>query len=562
MMTLWRERLLIGSVLVIAAAYDSGPATPAGTTRPTSAAPDGRWAIDPANPVIGTTSVRRTGPAIAFRLAVRSGAQAARYSVGYRAMYLLDRSRVWMAPTPEQGIYARPIRLNVWYPAQAASGSAMSVRSYLQRSMASSYFAQLDAPLVSRDSVMILASWAGFDATRFGAVLNQPVLARRNAVPAAGRFPVVIYASSSLSLLGQDNLLLAELLASRGFVVVSTPRLGPSVGRSNPAEDVAGPEAVLRDLEFAFGAAGELPFADPARVALIGNGTGARTVLEIAARNPVPTVLLLADGPLCAGMAGKELLETSRFAVQDLRASLLAICPGITPGIGSPARILRDTLHWSEREFLDLGIDGPLQFNDAPMYDIHEPAGTPSGESKAQRYLQVRAAIVAFLTKRFAAAGAPGPTKIADPAMEGIAGAVSSRFSAALIPTEHQFVALAVAGRADTAERLYHAIRAQFPFLQIARAPILSRLARDRLSSGDGHGALAIFRLIAFVWPDRISSYDGLADSYRVLGDSVAVVASYRRLLEALPGDSTLTDADRLDYRRYAERRIREYSPR
>jgi hypothetical protein len=73
----------------------------------------------------------------------------------------------------------------------------------------------------------------------------------------------------------------------------------------------------------------------------------------------------------------------------------------------------------------------------------------------------------------------------------------------------------------------------------------VNTLAYAYLNRGDGAFALKLFRINTLAFPRSANTFDGLADALIATGDSRGAAAAYRRVLELLPGDSSLSPSMR-----------------
>ena len=104
-----------------------------------------------------------------------------------------------------------------------------------------------------------------------------PLTAVREAKPAKGRYPVLIYAPSDSSV-SWENADLCEYLASHGYVVLASPSMG--VSTRDMTDDLNGVNAQARDISFLVTYAGSLPDADLLRLPwLAGAGEASRACL-------------------------------------------------------------------------------------------------------------------------------------------------------------------------------------------------------------------------------------------------------------------------------------------
>jgi hypothetical protein len=228
------------------------------------------------------------------------GALSPTHPVGFRVLRVEDPYRSY-GPLPGAGEWEfgpRPLQLAVWYPATAS--------------------ATLEPPVPLGDLVRLLATEiAEADATpealeeaerdllhgRINAyipegeseeaalarLLAMPTLARRDAAPAEGLWPVVLHTGVPYT-----QTLLNEYVASQGYVVVGVPLLGTSPawrGRGQSGPEMW--EAITRDLGLAAARVSDLDFADGDRTAVVGMLAGSG--LLYAMRHPGPDAVALLD---------------------------------------------------------------------------------------------------------------------------------------------------------------------------------------------------------------------------------------------------------------------------
>lgn len=221
------------------------------------------------------------------------------YGVGLRVVQSYDRSRVYppridlVTGTPAPGERARPIQALVWYPADKQSGTALDYGGYLRTAATEEQF-QRDGAAIER----FVAAWMQdnyplLDAGQAKAALAQAMLARRDARPLAGRFPVVIYAPGS-SMSAHENADLCEYLASHGYLVLASASIGTHT-RSIDL-DLDGAETQARDIAFLLAHAETLPQADTGHVAAMGYSFGGLANVLAAARDDRIKALVSLDG--------------------------------------------------------------------------------------------------------------------------------------------------------------------------------------------------------------------------------------------------------------------------
>lgn len=119
------------------------------------------------------------------------------------------------------------------------------------------------------------------------------MLAKRDAPPAKGKFPIVVYAPGS-SASASDNADLCEYLASQGYLVISSASVGLNTRSMNL--DLENAETQARDMSFLVGYASTLPQADGTRIAAMGYSFGGLANVLAAAKDDRVSALVSLDG--------------------------------------------------------------------------------------------------------------------------------------------------------------------------------------------------------------------------------------------------------------------------
>lgn len=210
-----------------------------------------------------------------FRFTEPAGA----YAVGFKIVEQYDRSRAFQPAAREP---ARPLQTLVWYPAQRTPAKPMTVGDYLDLWATETSFEHPNPPQAARDAR------AGMSAS-----LRSNTWAVRDAAPASGHFPVVIYAPSA-SGVSWENADLCEYLASHGYLVVASPSMG-ATSRAMTF-DREGADAHAHDISFLIDYARTLPGADISDVAVIGHSWGGIANVVAAAHDARIDALVGLDG--------------------------------------------------------------------------------------------------------------------------------------------------------------------------------------------------------------------------------------------------------------------------
>jgi len=212
--------------------------------------------------------------------------QPGEHEVGFRRVWTFDETRTWprsSALDSLTGHIARPLRIDVWYPATCA-GPPMPLRGYVEMAAPEATFEDL----VSQAHVLDDWSYRNLagDSASFERLLAVPTGACQDAPHAGGRYPLVLYSTGWFNQ-APDNTVLAEYLASHGYVVASVPQLNPGLWTYDFHSDPVSVENQVRDLEAALGVLGADAGVDRTRAAAMGYSTGGDVALLLADRSPL-----------------------------------------------------------------------------------------------------------------------------------------------------------------------------------------------------------------------------------------------------------------------------------
>ncbi len=251
------------------------------------------------------------GPAVSGSLAYGP------HEVGFQLFVETDPTRGYPSATP--GVPgARPMRVYIWYPASPTKGSALTVGDFV--AMAVDDFRRSSDPSRGIETARVLPVplAKGLDATELEALLASPTKSIRGAKMRPGAYPVLVlgqglYYESPLS-----HLILCEYLASRGYIVATSPLLGTE---SRPVElTVEDLETAVRDLEYVVEAARRDVGVSRQPLGVIGYDMGGMAGLILSIRNPEVAAFLSLDAgiqsPHPSGLPGAHpQYQEGRFAI-------------------------------------------------------------------------------------------------------------------------------------------------------------------------------------------------------------------------------------------------------
>ncbi|MFW6202180.1 MAG: hypothetical protein ACOC8B_06360, partial [Gemmatimonadota bacterium] len=323
------------------------------------------------------------------------------YDTGFRRVWTLDVTRVWpRSPALDSlgGTIARPVRVDVWYPARCGDAGRMPVRDYVE----------IDPP-DSRydDMVSVLHAWDDYsyrglagDSAGFERLMAAPTAACRDASPAGGRFPLVVYSAGWFNR-SPDNTILAEFLASHGFVVAAVPQLNPGLWTYDFRSDPASIENQIRDLEVALSRLIGAADVDRRRIAAMGYSTGGDVALLLQGRNPHVDAVVGLDASWTIGSVD-DVLSSPYFGPERNRAPILALRRPTDGGVDGP-NVPLDSLATTPRLIVEVPGGEHGTFSDDPAQRHY--LGTGPGEHVAS-HAAVARAVLDFLNAPIGETGA------------------------------------------------------------------------------------------------------------------------------------------------------------
>ncbi|HEX6845999.1 MAG TPA: dienelactone hydrolase family protein [Chitinophagaceae bacterium] len=239
------------------------------------------------------------------------------YSVGFKYVYQLDKTREWL-PSPfdsadKQKTTFRPLRIAIWYPAEREGGELMKFKNYINPEAPDIYYGKLNDVMNTYD----MWSYNGmFDKnkTTINSLLNLNTNSIYNAKEKTGKYPLVLYCCGWFSR-SPDNALMAEYLASHGYVVITVPQLG--TGSTTFDFKVTEDRIItqVQDLQFALNYAVTLNNVDKNKIASAGFSIGGIVQLWLSQQDERIKALVALD----ASFMFKEWAELSKKGIQKTK---------------------------------------------------------------------------------------------------------------------------------------------------------------------------------------------------------------------------------------------------
>lgn len=483
------------------------------------------------------------------------------HPVGFQVHHVYDHSRTFgpVQATPE-GFPAlpagsRPMQITVWYPAAPTADSERVERwEYLALKETAFDFSLVGG--ISKKEVFDGSRAAmqreGLDVAPLETLLLTQTLAMRDANPAEGSFPLLVYGAGSESP-GWDNFVLCEYLASHGYVVVATP----SFGKSSPlmTVDFDGLEAKTRDHEFALAYVWDFPPVDRDRVGSLGWSLGAVSAAKFAMRDSRVGAVAALDGSMAYGAYRTAADWSPDYDYDRLRVPFMYLSQRVT---GPRSFGFLDELSHVDTYLLEL-----LELTHPDFSALHILRDIHVKGDRAQRdrrTIERGYAAVCRYTRAFFDAYLKGN----DAARRLLAGTPEEdRFAGVLTieprvvsgpppVTKLEFMELVRAGEVDSAIEAHARMREIDPEIVLFDEVPLGFEALNLLRMRRPDDAVKLFELIAANTPQLYWQLcDGLAMARLAAGETESALKAFAKSLDLRPDNpvarAAVTAGEKLD---------------
>lgn len=464
--------------------------------------------------------------------------------VGFRVIQQYDYSRAFrkdLDPVTGQAIKserARPIQTLVWYPA-TRSGTALRYGDYLQLAGSELDFDRNTREARAAADTFIRAEYVSESGPEQAQQeMQAPMRARRDAVAARDKFPVVIYAPS-ISAPAAENADLCEYLASHGYIVIASPSVGQASRQMS--NDLAGAETQAADIAFLISYAHTLPAADPSRIGVVGYSWGGMANVLAAARDSRIKALVNFDGSVRYYpdlIASAKYASAERLAAPMLYVAARPLSLEELAKRGKPAASFLNDMKYADVYKLTmypmehfafsstyLRFASDARFNQYSREQVNRSYSWSA--TYAQRFLD------AYL-KNDAAARAFLRAAPADNGIAAHAATMEVRLAVAPPPSREQFAAALARQDFRNAHAAYRAMFGQNGEARLTESE-LNGWGYALLGTGEIGRAVEIFRLATEIYPASANAFDSLAEAFERSGDQANAILNYQRSLHLDP---------------------------
>jgi dienelactone hydrolase len=361
---------------------------------------------------------------------------------------------------------------------------------------------------------------------QFATLEATPMNAYRDAPSAQGRFPVVLY-FGGLDAEINSNIILAEYLASRGYIFASISLLGPTDEQTFQSRTPDDLESSVRDMEFAWSVLAESPNLDKAKLAVMGHSVGAIEAALFGLRNSNVSAVIALDGTYAFQGLSTVLTQSYGYAPEKMRAAYLDLRRAQGAQGDEPLDLTAvDSFRHSDRKFITIKKMHHSDFTAFAMIGqrFHTPitAKYPlSGwnrETAKSGYQQVCRIVVAFLDVEIRG-DLTAMTALANAVGGAEGGVLNHQQGTPVPPSPLEAAALASQQGLVGVQTLISKICGVEGVEACIDADRFNTWGYNLLGQNRGKDALAVFELAAWAHPTSANAQDSLADSYLAVGD-------------------------------------------
>ena len=488
------------------------------------------------------------------------------HQVGFRSIFRFDASRTWKETRDYAGAFSpdlngRPVQLNVWYPASTnALGKRMTFEDYTDQT-APKAFSVLNSIMQNRNWQNAKSS---VPSAQLSALLSTPVNSYAEAPEAVGRFPTVLYFGGLNGEINSD-FILAEFLASHGFVVASISLLGLTEQQSEQGKTPSDLDAIVRDMEFAAAILSDSMNADRTKLAVIGHSVGAIEAAIFGLRNGNVSAVIALDGTYGFKGSAGHLTNSYGYGPQKMRCAILDLrrAQGEQEANLDLSPVL--SFRYADRRLVTLTGMHHSDFTSFAMIASNfqvpmEPKYVNTGwdrETARRGYEGACRMILEFLlekvdTERQAAERFRQIVQSADVATFRHLDAVFAP------PSPQETVAMAKERDLDAIKTLCIMSCPEQTVSACVDINAFNSYGYSLLGQRQAKNALVVFQIAAWAHPTSANALDSLADAYLAVGDKEKARTAIQRAIEIAAADASIRNESKDSFVTEEKRRLEQ----
>jgi dienelactone hydrolase len=492
------------------------------------------------------------------------GFQRGPYAVGFDVLYTYDEGRSWkrkfdaddhFIPPPR----SRPVRISVWYPAAPSPAEHITYADYVVlHSAPDANWEALNQRLSERNLNSLRRIMKGDGLTR---LLRLRMVAQKQPPAAKGKFPLVLYAPGLNESWQHANPVMAEVLASHGYVVATVPQLGTDSEGANLQISAIDFETQVRDMEHVLEVLRNKPYVDENATAAMGHSVGAAVLLALAMRNAEIDAVIGLDGAYTNKRVNDAMKATAYYAPERFYRPLL----DLRRADNKQDTSVLDALRYSDKLSVEFSGITHGDFTSFPFIAQILPTDiqgrTPEVAAAGHRWI-IRISLW-FLDANLR------NNESAKALIKALSkDANENRFTVTMItrlqrpPSPGDLFEVLQSKGVDSAVRLYREVRDTDPKETLLSERTITALGYEFLENGREQQAVNLFRLLTTINRTSADAFDSLAEAYFEAGDITGMKAASRMVLELLATDGSLDNDTKESLRKAAEERLKTLDPR
>lgn len=477
--------------------------------------------------------------------AVWAGLEAGPHAVGFQLIRDTDAGRAFgglAGAVSPSGVPGRPMRVYVWYPAAPGATAPLKVRDYVRMAADDFDLIPAGADPTDADPPLPVPLARGLEAPVRTRLFDQPAAAVKDAPPGAGPFPLLLIGQGLYYESPLTHFVLAEYLASHGYVVATCPLLGTHSRLVNLS--VVDLETEVRDLEFTLACARRLACVDQERLGVIGYDLGGMAGLLLCMRNPDVDAFASFDSgiltPHFSGLPGTHPdYDEKHFGIPWLHAIQARFVPA--DRARESGGTLFDRKTYGDSYLLLPDTDNHGDFTAYAAFGIASAVPGYWGPVTRDRpaVLHAVAGGCRLFCDAYVRRVAAARTAMDDDAALRVGGAIARverKPGRPMPPRPDALVQLLIERGVAGARPTIAELRAAHADSVLFDESVLNWLGYHFLLWwGREADAVAVLELNAEVFPASANAHDSLGEAYAATGEREKAIASYRRSLELNP---------------------------
>ncbi len=474
-----------------------------------------------------------------------TGFTAGKYGIGYTTISSYDLSRQPISDQSLAGVElksfphlaGRQVKIHLWYPTVVKNKKrGFSFEEYVWETASDLDYSTLTPArkeLATKEFIEYSEGVAGKtrEETGFNKLFAAKTMASRDAKPASGKFPIVIFPCWKSP---TAESIMAEFLASHGYIVASTSLKGTS---SNlPEISVRGMTSQSQDLAHVIGELKKIPYADVSRIVMMGTGINATTCLALISSHPEIKGFISLDGGILSESEKQMLMQTTYYDAVEYNLPMLFVYaphPSISP-------VHAEEFKYSQRQFVKFPTMSEYYFLNYGIYEQFVPGimGKVPGDV-VQGHRWASEIVLSYLNSTLGSAG-----NSVQRVVERIPATFSVTFdmkgALPAVPTLSELKKMLSTGSAEELTTLYRNIK------NINPQPYSSKLMSDLFSwlgfnrDNDFKKREALIKVWIESMPNSSRGYFAAGRLAGARGDKTAAKENYRRALELVPTDTDI----------------------